>query len=104
MSTSTLNSAPNPGGDLVTAQREIVSQQRMPMANQVFAIPELLSLISSFLSQGDAFRLAQCSHKCFHATVGYIWHNISRLSPLLDLLPYPQPETPTVSMLYMDVN
>lgn len=57
-----------------------------PNPNRMLAIPELLRLISSFLSKRDAFHFAQCSRVCFQAAVEYIWHKIESIQPLLNLL------------------
>ncbi|KAF8595914.1 hypothetical protein BDV93DRAFT_528362 [Ceratobasidium sp. AG-I] len=55
--------------------------------NRLVAVPELLRMISGFLSRRDAFHLAQSSHACFQVAVEQIWSSISDPRPLLDLFP-----------------
>lgn len=64
-------------------------QPERPILNhrQTIAIPELLRLISSFLSQSDAFHMAVSSHMCFYAAVVQIWRFVPGARHLFALLP-----------------
>ncbi|KAF8594681.1 hypothetical protein BDV93DRAFT_529173 [Ceratobasidium sp. AG-I] len=55
--------------------------------SQVFEIPELLGLISGFLTQGAACAFLKCSRACFHAAVGQVWEFVPGISRLFALLP-----------------
>lgn len=77
-----------------TPSSEAASPKFLPMRKtrrtslkprRVLAIPELLRLVSGFLSRSDAFRFAQCSHTCFQAAVGSIWNEMRSPPPLLNL-------------------
>ncbi|KAF8595916.1 hypothetical protein BDV93DRAFT_528366 [Ceratobasidium sp. AG-I] len=63
------------------------AQHFMIKPNRMFAILELLRLISTSLSRKDAFHFSQCSRIFFHAAAGRMWSSIPYIYCLVNLLP-----------------
>ncbi|KAF8596216.1 hypothetical protein BDV93DRAFT_77180 [Ceratobasidium sp. AG-I] len=72
-------------------------QSASPHVTNVFLLPELLEIISMFLSPHDAFHLAQSSHMCFSAAVRRIWQNLESTLHLFMLLPGTTFEAPELN-------
>ncbi|KAF8595915.1 hypothetical protein BDV93DRAFT_611173 [Ceratobasidium sp. AG-I] len=73
--------------NLALSQQTTTKRRPTIKPHRLFAIPELLLLIASFLSRKDALHLAKCSRVCFQAAVESIWCSIPDPRLLLSLFP-----------------
>lgn len=57
------------------------------MRSKVWDIPELVKLISNWLSRNDCVRLAYTSRLCFSSTIDLVWCNVRGANNILVMLP-----------------